>query len=79
MGVKIFIDGTGKVFSVFSDLFELRRLGTASIQRAGWVEPDGQMWRVTLKDGTNVGSFWHREEAIRAEENEVVRRLEDGK
>lgn len=78
MRIKVFVGTSGKVQSVFSDLLELRTLGKAEIRRAGYVEPYGNLWKVTLADGTELGHFWHREDAVGAEEQEVVRRLSNG-
>jgi len=78
MSIRVFVRPSGKVQSVFSDKLELRRMGNAQITRAGYVEPEGNMWKVTLADGTEVGHFWYREDALQAEEMEVTRRLRHG-
>jgi hypothetical protein len=80
--MKIFIEDTGKIKCLYNEALDIRRLGKSRIQRAAWVEPGSgenqDKWVVTLADGTFAGVFNLRSDALKAEENLVVRRLQHG-
>lgn len=67
--MKLRVRNDGSITCVYTDALDLRALGKLVVRRASTVEFDHerQMWRAVLTDGTLVGEFVQREDAIRAE------------
>jgi hypothetical protein len=67
--MKIKIEKNGTLRCVYSDEIDLRTIGRLTVTRASTVEfnPDSQQWNARLTDGTHVGNFESRQDAIKKE------------
>lgn len=64
------VDNNGDVHGLWSDIIDVRELGECFVERASSVEfcNDSKKWQVILSDGTFLGEWDSREDAI---DNEV--------
>ena len=68
--MKLFVDLQGGIRCLYSERVDLTSLGSLSIRRASYVEPDadGQWWAdLSPMDGPKLGPFHWRSEALEAE------------
>ena len=68
--MELVIDNRGQVRCIYDEAIDLAALGTLSITRASYVEPDSRgRWFVDLRPskGSTLGPFMLRSEAVRAE------------
>jgi hypothetical protein len=68
--MQLLIDRQGQVRCIYGEAIDLAALGTVSIHRASFVEPDAQgNWSANLSPvgGPTLGPFSRRSEALEAE------------
>ena len=65
---KLSVSESGRATFIYDDAHaDLIALGDATITRVSSVEPSEGGWAATMKDGTVLGPYRLREEALRAE------------
>jgi hypothetical protein len=68
--MELLIDAQGRVHGIYSEVIDLRALGTLVIRRASHVEPDGEgRWWADLAPvgGPRLGPFDKRSQALMEE------------
>jgi len=66
--MELLISRAGNVKAIYSEVLDLRALGSQQISRVSHVEPDPQgRWFAQIIDGPVLGPFEKRSEAITAE------------
>ena len=68
--MDLVIDTHGEIRCIYGEAIDLAALGTLSITRASYVEPDSEgWWFVDLRPskGSTLGPFRSRSDAVRAE------------
>lgn len=79
MSNKIFISTTGTIVSLYSDQFDIRKLGNTIVKRIAYVEPENNYWTFKLKMAPNHQNsspiFWKRTDALEAEKLAVTNSL----
>ena len=77
--VVLLFDSNGVAKTIYTEDIELRELGKLYTYRASSVEFNNEtyMWDVHLEDGTYVGSWESRQEAIRQEVLYLQKRMKE--
>ncbi len=75
--MRLRIDPEGNILALYQEDLVLGELGSAEIQRASHVEPEGATWFVDLApiSGPRIAGFSTRSEAIQAENDWIERHV----
>jgi hypothetical protein len=71
----IHITSQGEIKYIYTEHIDLTSLGNGSIERASNVEPQGLEWKVTMRNGVDLGKFPVRSLALQAEVDYLEKHL----
>jgi len=65
--MKVHISPDGTLTYLYTEDVDLYHMGEVTVSRLSNIEPVGLEWEVIMRDGTNLGRYPKRSQALKAE------------